>query len=168
MFKRILTDNFKYLLIFIVCLLFILLSKDYTKQEVDVSTTSIVVDVKGSVNKPGVYELNEGSRLNNLINKAGGFKNANESCYNLARELKDQEQLIIKSSKEVCSSSSKININTANVLMLSSLPGIGESRAKQIINYRENNGNFVTIDEIKNISGIGEATFNNLKEYIEV
>ncbi|MGL4589356.1 MAG: helix-hairpin-helix domain-containing protein [Mycoplasmatales bacterium] len=137
----------------------------------------IVIDVKGAITKPGVYELENGKRIKDIIELAGGFKGANEICVNLAQLLKDEQKIIIPRSEEECTSSlvnqteegvQIVNLNTATELELMTLPGIGEGRAKAIIEYREKSGNFQTIDDLKNVSGFGESTFEKLKDAITV
>lgn len=136
---------------------------------------SVFVHVCGEVINPGVYEIPLGSRVVDAVNRAGGFSdNANEDYLNLARVVADSERIYVPAKEEEVemqegeNSSEKININTATVEELSTLPGIGESRAKDIISYRTNVGKFEKIDDIKNVSGIGEAMFMRLKGYITV
>lgn len=172
----------------------------------------IKADIKGQVLNPGVYELEKGSRVIDLINVSGGLTEmANTSLINLSKVLEDQMVVIIYSNEEVANSNVKeietvykiiekecvcpnikndscinteledatsdnnsneednklININTASLEELMSLPSIGESKAKSIIEYREKNI-FNTIDDIMNVSGIGEALFEKIKEYITI
>ncbi len=147
----------------------------------------IKVYVTGAVNTPGVIELEEGSRIEDAINLAGGVKDdANLEDVNLAYCLEDGQKLYIPNinEKEVeyistengekviegfsGSSNSKININTSGLEELKSLPGVGDSLAQRIINYREENGKFKTIDDLKNVSGIGDKKFENIKESVTV
>ena len=89
----------------------------------------------------------------------------NDACMKKADIAESKET---KSSKDTASPDNKVSINTASLEELQTIPGIGESKAKAIIEYREKNGNFKDIEEIKNISGIGESTFEKLKEYITI
>lgn len=149
----------------------------------------IKVYVTGQVNSPGVIELDENSRIEDAINLAGGLTNiADLKKVNLAYMLEDGQKLyipsindsetveyissengsnIIESSNE-SSTSIKININKADVEKLKELPGVGSSLAEKIYNYRKENGNFKTIDDLKNVSGIGDKKFESLKEYITI
>ena len=161
---------------------------------------SIYVDIKGSVAKPGVYKLNNGSRVVDAISVAGGTnKDANTRFINLSKLLNDGDVIVVYSNKEieqakkdnviyvetpcVCEevkndacykddgtkeSVGKININSASLDELKTLNGIGDAKAKAIIEYRTKNGKFKSIDELKNVSGISETIFSKIKENITV
>ena len=149
---------------------------------------SIVVDVRGAITNPGVYELTLGDRIIDAIDLAGGYtKEADTSGINHAQKLQDEMRIYVPKIGEVLADSlidgqatvalpsesttakdGKININRADETELTKLPGIGPSKAEAIIAYRDENGRFKTIDEIKNISGIGEKTFEKLKDLIVV
>lgn len=155
----------------------------------------IIVHIAGQVVNPSVISLNEGARIIDAINAAGGTtEEADLSKVNLAYILEDAQRIYIPSinegdsevysangSKEttiVTSGSSieetktteslKININTANETELQKIPGIGQSIAARIIAYRNENGKFNTIEDIKKVSGIGTNKYNNIKNYIYV
>ena len=146
----------------------------------------IKVYVTGEVNRPGVVELNEGARIEDAINLSGGMtENADISKINLAYMLEDGQKIYIPNINENVvneyitkenetgvieekTSSKKININTDNINELMSLPGVGESLAQKIINYKSENGKFKSIEDLKNVSGIGEKKFENIKQYITV
>ena len=153
----------------------------------------VVVHVIGEVNNPGVVTLPEGSRIIDAINKAGGkTEEADLSKINLAFIVEDGTQIYIPRINEnlnevnlisdgagigvIINDSNleenelevKVNINTANKEKLETLPGIGETTAQKIIDYREANGKFKTIEDIKNVSGIGEAKYESLKDKITV
>ena len=148
---------------------------------------TIVVHVSGAVNKEGIVELEENSRIADAIEKSGGLKDdANMNEVNLAYKLEDGMKIYIPSNKDqevqeksnissVIESNatnkkanSKVNINTAPQEELDSLPGIGPSTALKIINYRKEHGKFSKIEELKNVSGIGDSKFNQLKDLITV
>lgn len=144
----------------------------------------IIVDVRGAVNQPGVYTLPVGSRVQDALARAGDVTNdADTRALNLARRLNDGEQLYVPRQGEATpvppSASargaptatrvpSKININTATVDELDALPGIGPALAQRIVDYRTQNGDFKTIEDIKKVRGIGDALFNQIKDLITV
>ena len=135
--------------------------------------TEIYVYVCGAVAKPGVYELQEGSRVFEAVKAAGGFtKDAAEEAVNQAEILQDEITLYIPTAEEVLSQTEaedgKININQATKSELMELPGVGEAKALQIIAYREQHGEFQQIEDIMLISGIKEGLFEKIKEYITV
>lgn len=141
-------------------------------QDTEETKAYIYVDIDGAVNAPGVYSLLEGSRVVDAINMAGGLKEgAMTQNLNKARKLIDGEKIYIYMEGdvdfEISPDNNLININTASSDLLMSLPGIGEVYAKRIIDYR-NKKKFSSIEEIKNIEGIGDKTFEKLKELITV
>ena len=152
----------------------------------------IYVDVCGAVNRPGVYALEQGSHAFQAIDAAGGaLPNAAEAYINRARELEDGQQLYVPTVEEtqeqgsvwtvpakgetaqlsdgtVSETKEKVNINTADESRLCTISGIGASKARAIISYRETNGSFSSIEEIMNVEGIKEGTFSKIKEEIVV
>ena len=178
-------------------------NEETTKEDTD----KIIVHVSGAVNKEGIVELEENSRISDAIDKAEGLKeNADTKNINLAFKLEDgmkiyiptigesreqnkqngqsqNQTLMDETSKYVTSSSGvvqeeqtngqseqkkneKININTATQTQLETLPGIGPSTSLKIVNYREENGKFKNIEDIKEVSGIGDAKYENIKDLI--
>ncbi|OLS41781.1 helix-hairpin-helix domain-containing protein [Bacillus sp. MRMR6] len=145
---------------------------------------NMMVDVKGQVKKPGVYQANLGERIIDLIGRAGGLTElADEAQVNFAEHVQDamviyipaqgeEGQLVTGISGSTQGSagnlSGKINLNKADETELQNLPGIGPAKAAAIIEYRETNGSFKAIEDLKNISGIGDKTFEKLKELIDV
>lgn len=133
--------------------------------------SNIFIDIDGAVNKPGVYELRDGDRVIDAINMAGGLSyNAYTKNINKARLLVDGEKIYILNVEEIEKSlkeSNLVNINTASINDLMSLPGIGEVYAKRIIDYR-NDKTFASVEEIKNIEGIGDKTFEKIKNLITI
>ncbi len=141
------------------------------------TASPIQVYITGAVQNPGLYQLEKGSRLSDLISMAGGLTTSTKYNFNLAAKLYDgqhvnldEDSILTKSSgnSETLSSSEfkKININEASIEELETLPGIGETRAKDIINYRNTIGFFEEIKDILNVKGIGESTFDKLKDLI--
>ena len=135
------------------------------------------VHICGEVNAPGVYELPEGSRIFEAVEAAGGFtEEASEESLNLAGVISDGMQIVILSEDEAkrqleaeeYMASGLVNINTASKEQLMTLPGIGESRAEDILRYREESGGFETIEDIMKVSGIKDAAFQKIKDSIVV
>jgi competence protein ComEA len=131
---------------------------------------SVTVYISGAVATPGVYSLPEGSRTDDVILLAGGFlPNAEQEGINLAALLQDGQQLDVPvRSAATHASSGRININTATVEELNTLPGIGTTIAQNIFNYRLKNGPFQFIQDIQNVSGVGPATYDEIKDLIMV
>lgn len=152
--------------------------------------TSIIIYVCGAVKESKVVALKENSRLCDAIDAVGGLTNdADLTNINLAYILEDGEKIYIpKIGEELPSTSifsnsqsyshsnysssslknNKININKATQTELETIPGVGPSTALKIINYREENGKFSSVEDIKNVSGIGDAKYKQMKEYITV
>ena len=149
-----------------------------TKKE-EKEIVKIVVDIKGEIKNPNIYWLEEGCIIEDLINVAGGITEEGDlSKINRAQKLNDHEVVIIPNINDkeseienIIPSSNdknKVNINTASINELDTLSGIGPSKAEAIIKYREENGTFKSIEEIKNVTGIGEALFEKFKENITI
>ncbi|XJS11440.1 helix-hairpin-helix domain-containing protein [Aerococcaceae bacterium WGS1372] len=161
-------------------------------QEVNDAPEVIYVDVKGAVNQPNMYSFPIGSRVYDAIEAAGGFTmNAASDTVNQAVLLEDQMLLHIYTHEEVearqeqdllkmdgnhfipsaiddSEDSTFVNINIADEAQLMTLPNIGSKKAEAIIKYRQDYGSFIVIEDIMNVSGIGEKTFEGLKDYINV
>lgn len=172
----------------------------------------ILVDIKGQVKHPGVYEMNKNDRINDVIKKAGGLTDsANVDYINLSKKIEDEMVIFIYSDYEISKMkdeekieeskpiledenliksnnvfnkkndektsdnttsegvkvNGKVNINTASLEELMTLTGVGESKAKAIIEYREKN-KFKSIEEIKEVRGIGDSIFDKIKENITI
>lgn len=142
-----------------------------SEEEKNQSVVNIIVDIDGAVSKPGVYEFSLGARVIDAINKAGGLtQRADTKNLNKARKLIDGEKIYIPEEGEEVyldneNIQEKININTATKEQLMSLDGIGEVYSLRIIEYREKK-RFTNIEEIKNVKGIGEKTFEKIKDKI--
>ena len=133
----------------------------------------IFVYVCGAVNREGVYELLSGSRVYQAIEVAGGFReDADKNSVNQAEVLEDEERIYVPIVGEKITSVSeeegKVNINKASKEELMTLPGVGESRAESIIQYREDVGAFQNIEDIMQVSGIKEGLFEKIKDLITV
>lgn len=141
-------------------------------------SASVYIHVLGQVKKPGVYRFDKEPRGIEVVEKAGGFtKNADTASVNLALSVSDGTQFVIedkRNAKKKAGASKKeeddkrVNLNTASQEELQTIPGIGPSKAVQIISYRETNGSFKTIEDIMKISGIKEGVFNKIKDSIKV
>ena len=161
-----------------------------SKEEKTVTSVSeeseiITVDVKGAVKQPGVYELRSDSRVHDAIHKAGGMTaDANSQSVNLAQKLSDEaviyvakegEDVPARGSSESSATSSasaektgKVHLNRATETELQTVSGIGQKRAQDIIAYRDANGPFQSVDDLKNVSGIGEKTLEKLRDVFTV
>lgn len=125
-------------------------------------TQHIKVEVKGNVQKPGVYEMPYKSTINDLLDIAIPLDNADLSKVNLASYLYPEMVVVI----DRIDDNKSISINSADLEELCELPGIKDKLASEIIKYRNNHGSFNSLDEIMNVKGIGEAKYNQIKEYI--
>lgn len=147
--------------------------------EIDLSDeNSMYIDIEGAVVNPGVYRIKEGDRIFHAIAKAGGLKDkADIKSINKAEVLSDGQKIYIyelgeeghsgdSTSDE--KSGDKVNINSADVNKLQEIEGIGPSMANRIIEYRKTNGRFKKLDELKNVSGIGEKRFESMKNSITI
>jgi len=126
--------------------------------------------ITGAVKSPGVYSINKETRTFDLVKLAGGYTNANEDCVNPVAKVNDEDQVFIPNKKDSCHSNKavSININLANEDDLQLLPGVGQATAKKIITYKKEHGSFKTPEEIKEVSGIGDSTYEKMKDYIVV
>ena len=139
----------------------------------------IFVDVKGAVKYSGVFETTKDKRVKDLIEEAGGLlEDADTSTLNLSQKVKDQMVIYVlkhgEKPKQISdggissSSGDVININTANLEQLMKISGVGKTKAEAIISYREKNGDFKKKEDITKVKGIGKATFEKIKDKIEV
>ena len=137
----------------------------------------IYVYICGEVMEPGVYEMKPGSRIYELVEAAGGFTDmAAAEQLNLAEELCDTQMITVWSVDDMVAASvtrpiyedGRVNINTADINELTSLPGIGDVRAQDIISYREENGSFTTTEDIMAVPGIKESVYEKIKDLITV
>jgi competence protein ComEA len=152
------------------------------------------VHVLGAVRQSGLFQLREGARVMDAVAAAGGMtETADPTAVNLARVVGDGEQLYVPALGEAqpgappgavradggvggapgtgsgrAAAAGKVNLNTASVGELDSLPRIGPAMAQRIIDYRDANGRFASIDDLRNVTGIGEKTFDGLKDLVTV
>lgn len=135
-----------------------------TKEE---KPNELYVDISGQVKTPGVYKVNEGTRLFQLIKLAGGLKsNADMNSFNQAELITDEQKVVIPKRGEADHETGLININDADSNTLQQIPGVGPATAEKIINHRDENGRFKSIEEIKSVNGIGEKTYLKMKDLI--
>lgn len=138
------------------------------------TTTKIVISITGSVRNPGVFTLNYGSRINDAIEAAGGLsENANVDGVSLAQVLEDEENIFIPSTSNdipssISNSQGKINLNTASLEELISLPGIGQEKAQAVIDFRNQHGNFTSIQDLLFVPGFGQGILDSIKNLIVV
>lgn len=148
----------------------------------------IMVDLKGEVAKPNVYQISSDERLVDLIRQAGGFTDqADQKSINLSAKLKDEEVIYVPKVGESSSSEStdsptgssvsnqvstisgpKVNINKADLTELQKLTGIGQKKAQDIIDFRMKNGDFKSIEDLGKVSGFGDKTLEKLKDEISI
>ena len=137
-----------------------------------------VVDLKGEVKIPGIYEVESTSRVHDVIELAGGFlETANVNAVNLAEKVRDEmviyiphidEPLLQAQGVNETEGEQKVSLNQATLEEFHTLPGIGPAKATAIINYREEFGKFNSVDELTNVSGIGQKTLEKLRDYLEL
>ena len=154
-----------------------LLNEESTDALSSVVTQRIFVQVAGAVSNPGVYQLSTGSRVYAAIEAAGGLlETADDSDINQASLLEDGQKIYVYTIEErqkidainEAEEDGLININTATAVELTTLPGVGQAKANQIVSYRNANGTFKSIEEIKNVSGIGDGIFNQINSLIKI
>lgn len=147
-------------------------------------SNQVTVDVKGAVNHPGVYSLPSQSRVTDAIKRAGGLSNlADSKSVNLAQKLQDETVIYVAQKGEKITvveeekanniatqgnSKGKINLNKADLSSLQTISGVGAKRAQDILDYRDSQGGFKTIDDLKNVSGIGEKTLEKLRQDVTI
>ncbi|HEM5514532.1 ComEA family DNA-binding protein [Streptococcus suis] len=156
-----------------------------TSTEESEELSQLTVDVKGAVEKPGLYTLEAGARVNDAVEAAGGLTSqADPKSINLAQKLSDEAVVYVASKDENISvvasttassamspeekSTSLVNLNTATEADLQTISGIGAKRAADIIAYREANGGFKSVNDLNNVSGIGDKTMESIRPYVTV
>ena len=153
-----------------------------TNSESRSSNYSLVVDVQGQVQNPGVYQLPDGSRVGDAIKAAGGVREGSDTTsVNLARFLEDGEQIYLsglgpdgtdgeslQSAGGASFARGRLNLNRATENELDGLPGVGPVLAKRIVAYRAEHGNFGSVSELQKVSGIGPSKFNELRNFVTV
>lgn len=141
------------------------------------ATARLIINVAGKVKNPGVYQLPQGSRVVDAIEAAGKqLKGVDISDINLARILVDGEQILVggsrvasgKAAPKKITADNPLDINRASIAQLDTLPGIGPVTAQRIIDYRTKVGRINTVDELKKISGLGGAKFEEIKNLLRV
>lgn len=163
-------------------------AKEQESQETGEKETNgtVTVYVCGEVVSPGVYVLEEGARIGDAVETAGGFtKSASRDYWNLAELLTDGQMIRFPTAEEAkerdmsagaegtsaepqSTDSGRVNLNTADVTQLMTIPGIGQTRAEAILSYREEHGPFSKPEDIMKVSGIKNALFEKMKDYITI
>ena len=166
------------------------LNNEEMAEPITQSASVVMVDVKGAVKHPGMYQLTDEERVMDAVILAGGYlDNADTRLINHAQRLQDEMIIYIPKIGEVVEAlaegtgttviastndaasdgkDGKVNINKADEASLTSLPGIGPAKAQAILAYRQESGQFKQIEDLKEVSGIGEKTFEKLKDLISV
>lgn len=146
-----------------------------TTKETPLKKKTIFIQITGAIHKPGVYEVCEGERIFKVVEQAGGLlEEASFESINQAMMAEDGQVIHVLTKEEyqnvqepdIQDSNSKVNINRASKEQLMTLPGIGEGKAAQIIEYRQEHGSFAKIEDIMKISGIKEHLFEKIKDAI--
>jgi competence protein ComEA len=139
------------------------------------SGSAIYVHILGAVARPGLYELRDGDRAVDAVAAAGGFlETADQAQLNLARPVVDGEQILVPVMGETpavapgTTASGLVDLNTADAATLDTLPRVGPAMAARIIEWRESNGPFTAVDDLMSISGIGDKTFEGLRDLVTV
>jgi len=153
------------------------LSQGMVQEKISEMPVELIINVAGKVNNPGVYQLPQGSRVIDAIKAAGNQRNGVDiSDINLARVLVDGEQILVGSPKPSSGKAATkkitidnpLDINRATIRQLDTLPGIGPVTAQRIIDYRTKVGRINSVDELKKISGLGGAKFEEIKSLLRV
>lgn len=150
----------------------------------NIKSKKVMVDIKGAVKHPNVYEMSDTQRIKDVLSKAEPTDKADLNLINLSEKLVDQKMIYIpekgkdavnpqivnntSATSGITSNQQKINLNTAKESELTSITGLGPSKAKAIIEYRETKGSFNKIDQLKEIKGFGDKTYEKLKDYLTV
>ena len=165
-----------------------LLTSQVSQETRETTTESAYfVDIKGAVVTPGVYQVPPGSRVQDIVGLAGGLREDAATAYvNLAAKVEDQQLIYVMTEVEATQSDTplpatapatgntpdqseaKVNINTADASLLQTLSGIGIKKAEAIIAYREEHGPFASVDDLQEVSGIGEKTVEKLRASITI
>ena len=169
----------KTIIVMMICSILYLVTMDIVNKKLEnleFNTSNVLVEteddvnlykvtIKGAIANPGTYSVNKGDTLAYLVTLAGGFsEKADASTYNLTTVLKNNASYYIGEVDN--ESGDKVSINTASVALLDTLPGIGSVIAKRIVTYRSSEGMFLALEDIKNVDGIGDALFEQIKDLI--
>lgn len=169
----------------------VLKNDDKTNNKIESNTIQngdeiVFVDIKGAVEHPNVYKMKSSDRIKDVLDKVKLLTDADLSQVNLSEKLTDQKMIYIPSANENknritqnddnnksghskslnSSSTNKMNINTASETELLKIPGVGPTKVREIIDYRQKNNTFHSIEDLKNIKGIGDKTYERIKEYV--
>lgn len=144
------------------------------------ATTVVVVDVQGAVRRPGLVSVRAGARVADAITAAGGLKpGATTTGLNLARRVNDGEQVLVATPGSAApnqgaqpagagAGGNRLDLNLATLEQLDALPGVGPVTARRILDWREENGRFASVDQLREVDGIGDKRFESLRELVTV
>ncbi|WP_018931568.1 helix-hairpin-helix domain-containing protein [Gracilibacillus lacisalsi] len=149
------------------------------EEEDQSGATEYKIDLKGEIKRPGVYQVSENDRVEDVIQLAGGFTNkADKQMINLAERVYDEMVIYVPSTDEnlektqqvldTGSDDQKIKVNIASVEEMQTIPGIGEVKANAIVEYRDTYGRFEKLEDLTKVSGIGDKTVEKLEEYVRI
>ncbi|WP_208590148.1 helix-hairpin-helix domain-containing protein [Gracilibacillus suaedae] len=149
------------------------------EEEEDSDATEYKIDLKGEIERPGVYQVTENDRVEDAIQLAGGFtNNADKQVINLAERVYDEMVIYVPAKGENAdeteqvldtgSDDQKVKVNIASVEEMQTIPGIGEVKANAIVEYRDTYGRFKKIEDLTKVSGIGDKTVERLEEYVRI
>lgn len=145
-----------------------------SEEPLEAPVAVLYVHILGQVREPGLYTLPEGARAIDAVAAAGGFTaDADAAGLNLARFVSDGEQIVVPAVGETAAaapgmSGGKVNLNTADAATLDTLPGVGPATAAKIIAWREQHGRFASVEDLLDVSGIGAAKFESLRDLVTV
>lgn len=171
--------KFKILMVILIALFLNSCSKPLAQDDNDESSFEIasklycMIDLRGEVMHPGIYKIESGSLVNDVIELAGGFtKQADKTSINLVSTITSNMQIVVQPvgtlDHKTSTEEKQINLNTCTKEQLLVVPKIGESKAEAIIEYRKKNGGFTQLEDLLKVSGIGEALYSQIKVYFTI
>ncbi|WP_163581214.1 helix-hairpin-helix domain-containing protein [Gracilibacillus saliphilus] len=154
-------------------------SAELQEEEDQSVATEYKIDLKGEIKRPGVYQVSENDRVEDVIQLAGGFTNkADKQMINLAERVYDEMVIYVPTKGEnpeetqevpdTGSDDQKVKVNIATIEEMQTIPGIGEVKANAIVEYRDTYGSFEKMEDLTKVSGIGDKTVEKLEEYVRI